>query len=131
MSIRKAAAALVATAALTLGALATTPSLAAADSEGQKAQAAPAAPAGQANPYPYRGKVLGNSVVYKRAKPTTRSDILGWADSGTIVRIQCKVIGQNVLGNNRWYRVPVRGGGYGYMSARYVLNLDRIPFCRP
>ncbi|AZM44490.1 SH3 domain-containing protein [Streptomyces sp. WAC 06738] len=128
MSIRKAAAALVATAALTLGALATTPSLAAADSEGQKAQAAPAA---QVNPFPYRGKVLGNSVVYKRAKPTTRSDILGWADSGTIVRIQCKVIGQNVLGNNRWYRVPVRGGGYGYMSARYVLNLDQIPFCRP
>ncbi|WP_181791811.1 SH3 domain-containing protein [Streptomyces phytophilus] len=128
MSIRKAAAALVATAALTLGALATTPSLAAADSEGRKAEAA--APAAEANPYPYRGKVLGNSVVYKRAEPTTRSDILGWADSGTIVRIQCKVIGQNVLGNDRWYRVPVRGGGYGYMSARYVLNLDQIPFCR-
>lgn len=126
MSIRKAAAALVATAALTLGALATTPSLAAADSEGQRAESAPVA---EANHYPYRGKVLGNSVVYKRAKPTTRSDILGWADSGTIVRIQCKVIGQNVLGNNRWYRVPVHGGGHGYMSARYVLNLDQIPFC--
>ncbi|GAA2217765.1 hypothetical protein GCM10010400_74700 [Streptomyces aculeolatus] len=126
MSIRKAAAALVATAALTLGALAATPSLAAADSEGQRAESAPVA---EANHYPYRGKVLGNSVVYKRAKPTTRSDILGWADSGTIVRIQCKVIGQNVLGNNRWYRVPVHGGGHGYMSARYVLNLDQIPFC--
>ncbi|WBB60953.1 SH3 domain-containing protein [Streptomyces sp. WMMC500] len=127
MSIRKAAAALVATAALTLGALATTPSLAAADPEGGQAQAAPVA--AEANHYPYRGRVLGNSVVYKRAAPTTRSDILGWAKSGTIVRIQCKVIGQNVLGNNRWYRVPVRGG-YGYMSARYVLNLDQIPFCR-
>ncbi|WP_407563186.1 SH3 domain-containing protein [Streptomyces sp. 184] len=126
MSIRKAAATLVATAALTLGALATTPSLAAADPEGQKAEAAPTA---EANPFPYRGRVLGSSVVYKRAAPTTRSEILGWADSGSIVRIQCKVIGQNVLGNNRWYRVPVRGG-YGYMSARYVLNLDQIPFCR-
>lgn len=128
MSIRKAAAAMVATAALTLGALASTPSLAAADSEGQKAEAAPVADVQRG--YPYRGKVLGNSVVYKRAAPTTRSEILGWADSGSIVRIQCKVIGQNVLGNDRWYRVPVRGGGHGYMSARYVLNLDQIPFCR-
>ncbi|GAA2118220.1 SH3 domain-containing protein [Streptomyces synnematoformans] len=128
MSIRKAAAGMVATAALTLGALTATPSLAAADSEGRKAEAAPVADAQRA--YPYRGKVLGNSSVYKRAEPTTRSDILGWVKSGSIVRIQCKVIGQNVLGNNRWYRVPVRGGGHGYMSARYVVNLDQIPFCR-
>lgn len=127
MPIRKAAAALVATAALTLGALATTPSFAAADSDGQKAASAPAA---EANNYPYRGKVLGNSIVYKRAKPTTRSDILGSAKAGTIVHIQCKVIGQNVLGNNRWYRVPVHGHGHGYMSARYVKNLDQIPFCK-
>lgn len=128
MSIRKAAAGMVATAALTLGALTATPSLAAADSEGRKAEAAPVADVQHG--YPYRGKVLGNSSVYKRAKPTTRSHILGWVKSGSIVRIQCKVIGQNVLGNNRWYRVPVRGGGHGYMSARYVVNLDRIPFCR-
>ncbi|MFW6692976.1 SH3 domain-containing protein [Streptomyces sp. MAR4 CNX-425] len=127
MSIRKAAAGLVATAALTLGALAATPPPAAADSEGQKAEAAQAA---DGRHYPYRGRVLGNNGVNKRAEPTTRSRIVGWAGSGSIVRIQCKVIGQNVLGNNRWYRVPVRGGGHGYMSARYVVNLDQIPFCR-
>jgi hypothetical protein len=126
MSIRKAAASMVATAALTLGALAATPSLAA-DSEGQKAETAPVADAKHS--YPYRGKVLGKSIVYKRAAPTTRSKILGSAESGSIVRIQCKVIGQNVLGNDRWYRVPVHGGGHGYMSARYVRNLDQIPFC--
>ncbi|MEO3763966.1 SH3 domain-containing protein [Streptomyces sp. B8F3] len=127
MSIRKAAATLVATAALTLGALATTPSLAAADSEGQKAEAAPVAEVQHA---PYRGKVLGNSVVYKRAKPTTRSEILGHARSGSIVHIECKVIGQNVGGNDIWYRVPLNSSRHGYMSARYVLNLDQIPFCR-
>ncbi|UQX04988.1 hypothetical protein M4D82_13255 [Streptomyces sp. RerS4] len=46
--------------------------------------------------------------------------------SGEIVALQCKVNGQKVDGNSIWYKLA---DGSGWITARYALNLNKIPFC--
>ncbi|OEJ32199.1 hypothetical protein BGK67_13385 [Streptomyces subrutilus] len=61
-----------------------------------------------------------------RSGPGTQYAKKGKAPSGTVVKLQCKVNGQNVDGNSIWYKLA---DGSGWISARYALNLNKVPFC--
>jgi hypothetical protein len=121
------------------GALAATPALAAAPAPGAGAGSAAAAPAGgsstatpaagqsaQAAAEP-KGKVVSRLPLSIRAQATSNSKYLGSLQPGAVVALHCKVTGQNVDGNNRWYRLGA--GRTGYVAARYVQNLATVPWC--
>lgn len=79
---------------------------------------------------PVDGKVVSKIGQNVRAKPTTKSKVLATYKSGAIVKIECKVEGQNVDGNKIWYRLAKRfNKQYGWMSARYVKNLAHVNKC--
>ncbi|MFB9371386.1 SH3 domain-containing protein [Kitasatospora albolonga] len=61
-----------------------------------------------------------------RVEPTTTSKIIGEYATGAKVQIACKVRGQNVDGNDLWYRLANRSG---WMSARFVKNSAPVAFC--
>ncbi|MFJ3903301.1 hypothetical protein [Streptomyces sp. NPDC090025] len=42
------------------------------------------------------------------------------------MRISCKVKGENVNGNDLWYKLA---NGRGWIAARYARNIGTIPFC--
>ncbi|MFD6973001.1 SH3 domain-containing protein [Streptomyces sp. NPDC059949] len=67
------------------------------------------------------GKGLG-----VRSGPGTHYKQHGKIPTGTVVALQCKVNGQNVEGNSIWYKLA---DGSGWISARYALNLNKVPFC--
>lgn len=62
-----------------------------------------------------------------RSGPGTKYTNTGKAPTGTVVKLQCKVKGQNVDGNAIWYKLA---DGRGWISARYALNLNKVPFCQ-
>jgi hypothetical protein len=72
------------------------------------------------------GKVVSRLPLTIRAKATTDSAALGSYAPGTIVHIKCKVNGQTVDGNPRWYKLSDRTG---WLAARYVQNLATVPWC--
>ncbi|MCA1220781.1 SH3 domain-containing protein [Streptomyces sp. 8L] len=74
-----------------------------------------------------RGKVVSRLTLAVRERPTTNSRYLGGLRPGSIVSISCKVRGQNVDGNNLWYKLG--NGRSGYSSARYIENLSPVPYC--
>ncbi|WP_374774235.1 SH3 domain-containing protein [Streptomyces sp. NBC_01310] len=67
------------------------------------------------------GKGLG-----VRSGPGTHYKQHGKIPTGTVVALQCKVNGQKVEGNSIWYKLA---DGSGWISARYALNLNKVPFC--
>ncbi|MEE1929261.1 SH3 domain-containing protein [Streptomyces sp. TRM 70351] len=95
----------------------------------QEAQPQPgsAAEDEQAAAWARHGRVVSRAALNVRAEPTTRSRVLGSVRSGAKVALACKVRGQNVLGNDIWYKLDDRKG---WLTARYVRNLDTIPWCR-
>lgn len=120
-SLRTSAA--VATAALALSAVAAAPAVATTAPSGQ----APSAPSATAYHHWYKlGKVTARHGVNIRQYPNTHSRILGSYPHHAIVKIKCKVRGEEVRGNDRWYKLAWRPG---YVSARWVKNLDHIPWC--
>ncbi|MFD9636441.1 hypothetical protein [Streptomyces violascens] len=72
------------------------------------------------------GQVISRSGELVRAHPTTSSTKLGAYPTKAQVRIKCKVRGQNVNGNDIWYRLLNREG---WMSARYVINYHYVRWC--
>lgn len=72
------------------------------------------------------GKVVSSVPLRIRSSATTNSTALGSYAPGTIVKISCKVHGQNVAGNDLWYKLYNRSG---WLAARYVQNLGTVPFC--
>lgn len=123
--------------ALALGALAVTPSTAAAQPETQPASVSSQAttPAGDHHHDHHfaLGKVVSRIGVNVRSEPNTHSEILDVIPSGAIVKLKCKVIGENVHGNNRWYKLAHKHHRHhhhhGWVSARWVKNLDHVPWC--
>ena len=73
---------------------------------------------------PYIGEVVARLPLNIRASATTNSAVLGSYDPGTIIHIKCKVNGQNVDGNPRWYKLYYRSG---WVAARYVENIGAAP----
>ncbi|SEN76067.1 SH3 domain-containing protein [Actinacidiphila rubida] len=94
--------------------------------------AAPSAPVPPATPDSdrasgyVRGKVVSSVALRIRSRATTNSTALGSYAPGTIVKISCKAHGQNVAGNDLWYKLYDRTG---YAAARYVQNEGAVPFC--
>jgi hypothetical protein len=89
--------------------------------------AAPSTTPAQAAAEP-KGKVVSRLPLSIRARATTQSGYLGSFPSGAVIYLHCKVTGQNVDGNNRWYLL---GNGHpGYVAARYVSNLSTVPWCK-
>jgi uncharacterized protein YraI len=94
--------------------------------------AATAAGAASAMPSdgPYWGKVIAHNGLNVRSGPSTHYRVVGSLHDGQVVGIKCKVNGQNVGGNPRWYKLS--DGRYigGFSAARYIKNLGPAPeFC--
>lgn len=72
----------------------------------------------------YQGKVIANGGLTIRPAPSTHTSNKGTAAKGTTVTIACKVHGTSVDGNRLWYRLD---NGKGWLAARYVTNIGRVP----
>ncbi|MFI0901523.1 SH3 domain-containing protein [Streptomyces sp. NPDC020983] len=95
------------------------------------AGASAAGPPSQAAPATARsgsvdGQVVSSVPLRIRAAATTDSAVLGSYPPGAVVHLSCKVDGQNVDGNPRWYKLYDRTG---WLAARYVVNLGAVPWC--
>jgi hypothetical protein len=75
-----------------------------------------------------RGKVVSRLTLSIRERATANSRYLGGLQPGSVVYLNCKVHGQNVEGNDLWYKLG--NGRPGYVAARYVQNLSPVPYCR-
>ena len=76
-----------------------------------------------AQPY---GTVISPTGVVLRAAPTTASSSLGTLAHDAKVGLDCKVHGQNVDGNDLWYKLRDQTA---WVTARYVVNTGTVPFC--
>lgn len=77
----------------------------------------------------YKGRVIARSGLLVRNMPTSKGRIVGSLKYHQIVGLKCKAKGQNVGGNNRWYRLS--NGAYAWASARYIQNVGQAPhWCR-
>ncbi|RDG35520.1 SH3 domain-containing protein, partial [Streptomyces corynorhini] len=75
-----------------------------------------------------KGKVVSRLPLHIRERATADSRSLGVLQPGAVVSLSCKVHGQNVGGNDLWYRLG--DGRGGYVAARYVQNLAPVAYCR-
>lgn len=75
----------------------------------------------------YQGQVIARTGLNIRAQATTNSTDRGTIRYGTVIRISCKVVGQNIDGNRLWYKLADARFARGYVSARYVDNIGRAP----
>jgi uncharacterized protein YraI len=73
----------------------------------------------------YKGRVVSRIGLLVRSGPSQRYRVIGSLRSGQIVWITCKVNGQWINGNPRWYRLA--GGGWAWASARYIANIGAAP----
>lgn len=73
-----------------------------------------------------KGKVVSTVPLRIRASATTNSADLGSYAPGAVINLKCKVNGQTVDGNPRWYKLADRTG---WVAARYVQNLAAVPWC--
>ncbi|MFE7120504.1 SH3 domain-containing protein [Streptomyces sp. NPDC057654] len=74
---------------------------------------------------PYKGRVIAKTGLLVRTGPSTHYKVIGKHGYGKVVHIVCKVNGQNIRGNPRWYLLS--DGTYGWSSARYIVNIGRAP----
>ncbi|MFW6694397.1 SH3 domain-containing protein [Streptomyces sp. MAR4 CNX-425] len=88
--------------------------------------AAPAAKTWNDWNHSQRGVVIAKPGILIRSQPTTASHKMGFIPRGEIVWIDCKVDGQDVWGNGIWYKLSSHNG---YLAARWVKNVDHIPYC--
>ncbi|MBB1245047.1 SH3 domain-containing protein [Streptomyces durbertensis] len=73
------------------------------------------------------GKVVAKSGVNIRAYPSVKARKLGAYPYGAKIKLRCKVKRQLVHGNPYWYKLDTRSG---WVSARWVKNLNHVPYCR-
>jgi uncharacterized protein YraI len=73
---------------------------------------------------PYWGKVIARTGLNVRSGPSTHYRVVGSLHNGQVVGIKCKVNGQNIDGNPRWYKLYYRTG---WVAARYVENIGAAP----
>ncbi|MGW7003184.1 SH3 domain-containing protein [Streptomyces sp. NPDC054933] len=73
----------------------------------------------------FQGRVIAHGGLNVREMPTTHSRIVGLNAEGSLVSIHCKVNGEWIKGNPRWYKLT--GKTHGWSSARYILNVGPAP----
>ncbi|MEV0775311.1 SH3 domain-containing protein [Streptomyces sp. NPDC050433] len=71
----------------------------------------------------FRGRVIAHPSLNVRKTPNTNHKPIRSIPFGTVIDIKCKVNGQVVDGNPRWYLLK-KGG---WVAARYVENINGIP----
>lgn len=77
----------------------------------------------------YWGKVIARTGLKIRSGPSQRHPQVGSLKFGQKVKIRCKVNGQWIDGNPRWYKLW--NGNFMWASARYIKNIGPAPhFCR-
>ncbi|WP_051939426.1 SH3 domain-containing protein [Phaeacidiphilus oryzae] len=74
---------------------------------------------------PYQGLVISRLGLLVRNGPTTKAQVIGSLRYHQKVGISCKVKGQVVAGNPRWYKLS--NGTYAWASARYIANIGQVP----
>ncbi|MFL4492540.1 SH3 domain-containing protein [Streptomyces sp. VTCC 41912] len=74
---------------------------------------------------PSKGRVIAKNGLELRDGPGTAYRAVGSLPYGTVVTLRCKVNGENVHGNPRWYEVGE--GRITWLSARYVETLGTAP----
>ncbi|MFE6777869.1 SH3 domain-containing protein [Streptomyces sp. NPDC057702] len=79
----------------------------------------------KAKPAHYKGRVIAKSGLLIRSGPSQKHKVVGALPYGTIVNIVCKVNGQNIDGNPRWYLLD--NGKWAWGAARYIANIGRAP----
>ncbi|MEV6106749.1 SH3 domain-containing protein [Streptomyces sp. NPDC051940] len=73
-----------------------------------------------------RGVVIAQGGVNIRSAPShVNGAWRGNIGRGTIIDLVCKKCGDDVMGNGIWYKL--RDGDY--VTARYVKNVDWVPWC--
>lgn len=76
----------------------------------------------------YWGKVIARTGLKVRSGPSQHHKWVGSLKPGQVVKIRCKVNGQWIDGNPRWYKLY--DGNYMWASARYIKNIGAAPhFC--
>lgn len=76
----------------------------------------------------YWGKVIARTGLKIRSGPSQHHKWVGSLKHGQVVKIRCKVNGQWIDGNPRWYKLF--NGNYMWASARYIKNIGPAPhFC--
>ncbi|MFC4055102.1 SH3 domain-containing protein [Actinomadura syzygii] len=82
---------------------------------------------GVVNAYP-KGRVISRHRLAIRAKPTTRSAILGHLNPGQIVDIKCWSRGQKIGNTRTWYRLGISTPEW--VSGRYIKIIKgRVTHC--
>jgi uncharacterized protein YgiM (DUF1202 family) len=77
----------------------------------------------------YWGKVIARTGLKIRSGPSQHHKWVGSLKHGQKVKIRCKVNGQWIDGNPRWYKLY--DGNYMWASARYIKNIGPAPhFCK-
>jgi uncharacterized protein YgiM (DUF1202 family) len=77
---------------------------------------------------PYRGRVISPIGLNVRTGPSTHHRIIGTLRAGQVVSITCKVNGQWIAGNPRWYKLSNHRSAWS--AARYIANIGPAPrFC--
>ncbi len=73
----------------------------------------------------YKGRVIAKSGLLIRSGPSQKHKVVGALPYGTVVNIVCKVNGQNIDGNPRWYLLST--GKWAWGTARYIVNIGPAP----
>lgn len=73
----------------------------------------------------HKGRVIAHPSLNVRETPNTKYAPIGSIPYGTIIDLVCKVNGESVEGNPRWYRLT--GSKARYVAARWVENVNAAP----
>ncbi|MFE3653590.1 SH3 domain-containing protein [Streptomyces sp. NPDC057579] len=92
---------------------------------GAAAAAGPAPVAAGGGHGPFKGRVIARSGLVLRSGPGTAYRAVGSLPHGTVVTFVCKVDGQDVHGNPRWYELGE--GRPAWAAARYVETIGAAP----
>ncbi|MFD0508794.1 SH3 domain-containing protein [Streptomyces chiangmaiensis] len=71
------------------------------------------------------GRIVSHRALNIRSGPGTGYRVIGSLRAGSTEHLIYKVNGSKVAGNKRWYKLADHRG---YVSARYVRNLNYVPW---
>jgi uncharacterized protein YgiM (DUF1202 family) len=91
----------------------------------QAAQDTPNTPNNDQWSHYYKGWVVSPIGLLVRSGPSRAHRVIGSLHYGQVVWIECKVHGEWIDGNDRWYKLS--NGWWAWASARYIANIGEAP----
>ncbi|MFE7311745.1 SH3 domain-containing protein [Streptomyces sp. NPDC057555] len=77
----------------------------------------------------YKGRIIARTGLVIRTGPGTEHPAMTTLPYGEVITLVCKVNGQNIHGNPRWYKLDWRRDSFA--SARYIEPIGAAPeWCR-